>query len=101
PVSPVQLAAYMLGQPLDFTPGTDAVYSNFGYMLLGMIVERVAGAPYAEVVQSTTLVPMGITGPIDGAGRGERAYFPGEARRYGPDGRIAPGGLPHAPFEYC
>jgi CubicO group peptidase (beta-lactamase class C family) len=98
PVTPAQLARYMRGQPLDFTPGTEAVYSNFGYMLLGMIVERVAGAPYAEVVQSTTLVPMGITGLIDGAGRGERAYFPGEARRYGPDGRIAPGGLPPTHF---
>jgi len=62
PVTPEQLARYMLGQPLDFTPGTDAVYSNFGYMLLGMIVERVAGAPYAEVAQSTTLVPMGSRG---------------------------------------
>jgi len=98
PITPRDLVRYMLGQPLDFTPGTDAVYSNFGYMLLGMIVERVAGAPYAEVVQSTTLVPMGITGMIDGAGRGERAYFPGEARRYGPDGRIAPGGLPPTHF---
>ena len=35
---------------------------------------------------------------IDGAGRGERVYFPGEARRYGPDGRIAPGGLPPTHF---
>jgi N-acyl-D-amino-acid deacylase len=98
PVTPRQLARYMLGQPLDFTPGTDAVYSNFGYMLLGMIIERVGDGPYPPVVQSTTLEPMGITGLVNGAGRGERAYFPGEALRYGPEGQVAPGGLPPTHF---
>jgi CubicO group peptidase (beta-lactamase class C family) len=98
PVTPRQLARYMLGQSLDFTPGTDAVYSNFGYMLLGMIIERVGGGPYPPIVQATTLGPMGITGLVNGAGRGERAYFPGEALRYGPEGQLAPGGLPPTHF---
>lgn len=97
PVTPRELTRYMLGQPLDFTPGTRAVYSNYGYMLLGMIIERVTGRRYAEYVQASTLEPMGIVGMVDGAGRTE--YVPDEARRYGPDGRLDPrGGLPPTHF---
>jgi N-acyl-D-amino-acid deacylase len=83
----------MLGQPLDFTPGTQAVYSNFGYMLLGLVIERASGEPYAQAAQSLTLGPMGITGLANGAARDPRFYLPGEARRYGPAGEVAPGGL--------
>jgi CubicO group peptidase (beta-lactamase class C family) len=73
------------------------VYSNYGYMLLGLIVERVSGQPYAPFVQASTLQPMGIADMVDGAGRAE--YAPGEARRYGPDGRLDPrGGLPPTHF---
>jgi N-acyl-D-amino-acid deacylase len=93
PVPPRALARYMLGQPLDFTPGTQAVYSNFGYLLLGLVIERVTGEPYAQAVQSLTLGPMGITGLANGAARDPRSYLPGEARRYGPAGAEAPGGL--------
>lgn len=98
PVSPEVLARYMLGQPLDFTPGTKAVYSNFGYLLLGLVVERVSGRPYTETVQALTLGPMGIAGMVNGAARDDRAYTPGEARRYGPRNQLAPGGLPPAHF---
>ena len=34
---------YMLGKPLDFDPGTRYVYSNFGYCLLGRVIEAVTG----------------------------------------------------------
>ena len=33
----------MAGQPLQFEPGTDRAYSNFGYCLLGRVIERVTG----------------------------------------------------------
>jgi CubicO group peptidase (beta-lactamase class C family) len=97
PIEPRQLVRYMLSQPLDFTPGTKTVYSNYGYMLLGLIIERVTGQPYAPYVRENTLAPMGITGIVEGAGR--REYVPGEAVRYGPNGepdRI--GGLPPVHF---
>ena len=97
PMSPRDLVRYMVGQPLDFTPGTRTVYSNYGYMLLGMIVERASGQRYAEYVQSSTLRPMGIAGMIEGAGR--TRYAPDEARRYEPDGALEPhGGLPPVAF---
>ncbi|MCU4742867.1 serine hydrolase domain-containing protein [Natronoglomus mannanivorans] len=37
-----EIARYVLGQPLQFTPGEATVYSNFGYSLLGQVVEAVA-----------------------------------------------------------
>jgi len=46
PVSPRQLSRFMLGQPLDFDPGTESRYSNLGYILLGLIIEKAAGVPY-------------------------------------------------------
>jgi len=97
PVGPRELVRYMLSQPLDFTPGTKCVYSNYGYMLLGLIVERVTGGAYEPYVRAATLEPMGITRAVDGAGHPR--YFPGEARRYGPDNHLVPaGGLPAVHF---
>ena len=97
PVGPRQLVRYMLSQPLDFTPGTKTVYSNYGYMLLGLIIERVTGEPYEPYVRANTLQPMGIGGVVDGAGHPQ--YFPEEARRYGPDQHLMPGGgLPAVHF---
>ena len=53
---------YMLGQPLDFAPGSDYHYSNFGYSVLGRIIERVTGQDYEAFVQQQVLAPMGIDG---------------------------------------
>ncbi len=51
---------YMMGQPLDFTPGAKYVYSNFGYCVLGRVIERVSGKSYAAYVQEAILGPAGI-----------------------------------------
>lgn len=58
---------YMLSQPLEFTPGTlgctdddgnpALCYSNFGYMLLGRIVEEITGLSHAEFVRRRVLTP--------------------------------------------
>jgi CubicO group peptidase (beta-lactamase class C family) len=45
---------------LDFPPGSDTEYSNYGYMLLGMIIERVAGTRYEDFVRENLLLPLGI-----------------------------------------
>lgn len=47
------IARYMLDQPLQFDPGSRHVYSNFGYSLLGLVVEAVTDAPYPEYVRET------------------------------------------------
>ncbi len=37
--------------PADFDPGVESSYSNTNYILLGMIVERVSGQPYANYLR--------------------------------------------------
>lgn len=50
---------FMLGRPLDFSPGEKYVYSNFGYCMLGRVIERVTGMPYEEAVRTIVLEPAG------------------------------------------
>jgi D-alanyl-D-alanine carboxypeptidase len=41
-------------------PGADWGYSNTNYVLLGMIVERMTGKPFAQVLQQRLLTPIGM-----------------------------------------
>src|SRR5690348_8585249 len=45
PVTPQQIVDHWAHQPLDFAPGTQWQYSNTGYVVAGMIVERVSVEP--------------------------------------------------------
>jgi CubicO group peptidase (beta-lactamase class C family) len=47
-------------QPLAFTPGTSWQYSNTNYAVLGAMLEAVAGEPYARLLASTVLTPLGL-----------------------------------------
>jgi CubicO group peptidase (beta-lactamase class C family) len=47
--------------PLTSKPGTQWAYSNFGYCVLGRIIEQVTGQPYEAYVQGNILAPCGIT----------------------------------------
>ena len=46
---------------LRFAPGTQWEYSNYGFMLLGAVVERVSGTRYDDVVAARVLEPAGMT----------------------------------------
>ncbi len=61
PASCETIIRYMLGQRLDFTPGTRYAYSNFGYCVLGEIVEAVTGQSYEAFVREAVLAPAGIS----------------------------------------
>jgi CubicO group peptidase (beta-lactamase class C family) len=61
PAQPEHIIRYMLGQPLDFDPGSRHAYSNYGYCVLGRIIERVSGQPYETFVRHEVLKPLGIT----------------------------------------
>src|ERR1019366_7574006 len=50
----------MLSQSLQHTPGTYYAYSNFGYALLGRVIEHVSGIGYEQYVQQNILKPLGI-----------------------------------------
>jgi len=58
---PMHLIEYMLEEPLDFDPGTRHAYVNFGYSILGRVIETVARRPYGEYVENEILKPIGIT----------------------------------------
>jgi len=60
------LVRYMLGKPLDFDPGTQSSYSNFGFNVLGRVIEKVSGEPYEDYVRNHVLIPAGITDAVIG-----------------------------------
>jgi D-alanyl-D-alanine carboxypeptidase len=47
-------------RPLDFEPGTRWAYSNSNYVLLGMVAERVGGAPIAQLLRERIYQPLGL-----------------------------------------
>jgi CubicO group peptidase (beta-lactamase class C family) len=61
PVTKLDVARYMYGKPLDFTPGTNNKYSNFGYLLAGAVVEKVTNTTFFNYVKTALLQPAGIT----------------------------------------
>ncbi len=85
PVNAEELIYFVMGHRLDFDPGTEQKYSNFGYMTLGYIIQRVTNERYTEFVERATLHPMGIENiemtPLHEPER-EPRYLPDEARRY-------------------
>jgi CubicO group peptidase (beta-lactamase class C family) len=46
--------------PLEAPPGIRYAYSNFGYFLLGRVIEQISGVPYGDYVRQHVLVPLEI-----------------------------------------
>lgn len=61
PADSVTVIRFMLGQQLNFTPGARYAYSNFGYNVLGRVIENVTGQGYEQYVKAAVLEPNGIT----------------------------------------
>jgi CubicO group peptidase (beta-lactamase class C family) len=59
--TPEEIIRSFKNQPLAFTPGTKMVYSNAGYMILGYIIEKVAGMSYAGYLGKYIFTPLGMT----------------------------------------
>jgi CubicO group peptidase (beta-lactamase class C family) len=53
--------ARALELPLEYEPGAGFEYSNVGYSLLGIIIERVSGRGYEQFVRDELLLPAGLT----------------------------------------
>lgn len=93
PASIRQITAYMRTRPLDFAPGTHYAYNNFGYALLGLIVEEVSGTSYEAYAQEQ-LAPLGIDSMAIGHTRFDER-LPREVRYYGyPDEPLGPSVFP-------
>jgi CubicO group peptidase (beta-lactamase class C family) len=55
------LAAIVRQRELNFAPGDEHLYSNSGYFLLSVIVERAAGMPLRQFAQERIFTPLGMT----------------------------------------
>ncbi len=61
PSSSVVIQYVLSHKMLDFTPGTQSQYSNFGFCVLGRIIEKITGHTYKDYVLNNVLSPLGIT----------------------------------------
>jgi N-acyl-D-amino-acid deacylase len=61
PASAETVMRYMLGQRLDFEPGGKYAYSNFGYSVLGRVIEKITGESYEAYVKRAVLSPAGVS----------------------------------------
>jgi len=59
--TPEEIIRVAHSRPMDFEPGTGYRYSNTGYFLLSLMVERLEGAPLGEVLQKRIFGPLGMT----------------------------------------
>lgn len=84
PAGPQHVIRCMLGLPLDFAPGERYAYSNYGYCLLGRVIEKLTGKTYEESVRAEVLKPIGIDSMRIGQTRLE-GRSPGEVRYYDPN----------------
>lgn len=52
---------FFINNPLAFEPGTSQAYSNGGFILLGLIIEKVSGKSYYDYVRENIFKPAGMT----------------------------------------
>ena len=64
---------------LEFEPGSRWQYSNYGFLLLGVIVEKVSGQSYYDYVRDHIFKPAGMTGS---GSEPEDVAVPGRAKGY-------------------
>jgi CubicO group peptidase (beta-lactamase class C family) len=53
--------ALFVNEPPQFEPGTSNAYSNAGYVVLGLLIERLSGQDYYSYVHDHILEPAGMT----------------------------------------
>ncbi|MCA9624526.1 MAG: beta-lactamase family protein, partial [Myxococcales bacterium] len=61
PKTQAEMLSIIAAEPLLFEPGTRWQYSNSGYFLLGMVVERVSGEPWLAYLKKHVFEPSGMT----------------------------------------
>lgn len=83
-LTPDEIVAFVMNQPLEYEPGTQVVYSDMGYIALGRLVERLTGEALPEAAQKRIFAPLGMT---------DSGYVPAPERRE----RIA--ATEHYPYE--
>jgi D-alanyl-D-alanine carboxypeptidase len=75
---PEELVAYLFDTEAPFAPGAGWDYSDTNYIVLGMIIERVTGKKYYELVQERILKPLKLTKTVPS----DRRAIPGLIQGY-------------------
>jgi CubicO group peptidase (beta-lactamase class C family) len=60
PVDTKTIVSFALSKNLHFSPGTGRAYSNLGYAILGLVIEKVTGMSYLDFCRREVLEPLGI-----------------------------------------
>lgn len=60
PPTPREITKYVFNRKLAAEPGVRRRYSNFGYMLLSLVIEKVTGKSYWDFVNEEVLRPAGV-----------------------------------------
>jgi CubicO group peptidase (beta-lactamase class C family) len=60
PVAPQDEFGWVKDKPLEFAPGTKWAYSNSGYSLLGLIIEKTSGVTYQQFLADNIFKPLGM-----------------------------------------
>ena len=79
PVAPQGIVDTWAKKPLDFQPGDQWQYSNTGYVVAGMIAEKVSGEPLLAFLQKRIFKPLGMTSVKDQ----DQTYTPAYPAGYG------------------
>ena len=61
PYTPDEFVKKFEDKPLDFEPGEQFSYSNSGYFLLGVIIEKVTGKSYEQMLNEHIFSPLNMT----------------------------------------
>ena len=57
----IEALAPFKDDPLQFEPGTQYLYSTYGYGVLGCVMQGAAGAPFLEVIRRNVFEPAGMS----------------------------------------
>jgi CubicO group peptidase (beta-lactamase class C family) len=60
PADTKTIIRFALDKKLHYTPGMGRAYSNLGYSILGLIIEKVSGLSYEEYCRKVLFEPLGI-----------------------------------------
>lgn len=71
--------------PLTHRPGKHWAYSNFGYCVLGRVIEKASRQPYWDYMRNSVLSPCGVT-DMRIAGNTRKQLAPNEVIYYGQQG---------------
>jgi CubicO group peptidase (beta-lactamase class C family) len=77
------IARLMVGEPLQSEPGAEYAYSNFGYLMLGLVAEKATSTNFLRLVRERVTCPLGIE-DIFGARTRKEQRLPREVSYHNP-----------------